>query len=628
MTGRLPSGFTTRPELRGSFGMVAGTHWLAVASGMSILERGGNAFDAAAAAGFVLEVVEPHQNGPGGEAPMIGYSALEDEAFVVDGQGVAPAAATTQRFADLGLELVPGSGLLAACVPAALGAWFAVLERFGTLPLEEVMAPAIGYARHGFPVLPVLSRVLGEVAASWAEAWPTTSAHWLHHGVPAPSSRLRNEQLASTYERILAESRAGGPGRGQLEAARRAVYEGFVAEAIDAFVTAPVADELGVHAGLITGADLAAWRCGLEAPVRRAYRDVEILKTGPWGQGPVLLQQLGLLEGYDLAELSVSELVHVSTECAKLAMADREAFYGDPRRVEVPLEQLLGPAYCAERRRLVGEEASLELRPGEPGGRSPQLPSILARLGAGAPGALVDPLLVAGGTARLAAGAAAGQEQAGPRQPGSRRHPGEARLFAGDQRERDTCHLDVVDRFGNMVSATPSGGWLQASPTIPSLGFCLGTRAQMFWLEEGLANSIAPGKRPRTTLSPAMALRDGKPVLAFGTPGGDQQDQWTISLLVHHLDLGYDLQAAIDAANWHTNHLPSSFFPRHVALGELVVETSLGGEVLEDLRRRGHRLVESPPLSIGRVSAVGVDRHGFFCAGADPRTGQAYAAGR
>ena len=604
--------FTTRPELRGNFAMAAASHWLAAQSAMSVLEKGGNAFDAAAAGGFVLQVVEPHQNGPGGEAPMVVYSAAERAVFVVDGQGPAPAAATPAAFRSLGLDLVPGTGLLAACVPVAVGSWLALLERFGTISLDEVLAPALSYARSGFPVLPSLSQVLREVERTRSEAWPTTAAQWLAGGVPAPGGALRNEALAGTYERLLAEAHAAGGGRErQLEAARRAYYEGFVAEEIDAFSRHEVPDELGRHASLLTADDLASWRPSFEVPARLGYRDVEVFKTGPWGQGPVLLQELGLLDGIDLRALGfgTAGLVHVLAECTKLALSDREAWYGDPRSADVPIAQLLSPAYSEERRRLIGPEASCELRPGWPGGREPRLPAIFKRL------------LAAGGGVAAAGGAL--------HLPPDLRDGGERMDAPGAGGNRgDTCHIDVVDRAGNMISATPSGGWLQGSPTVPGLGFCLGTRAQMFWLEEGLPNSLAPGKRPRTTLSPALVLREGEPALAFGTPGGDQQDQWTLPFLVYHLDFGLGVQAAIDAAKWHTNHVPSSFYPRAGHPGELVAEASLGADVLGQLRSRGHRVVEAPPWSLGRITAVGVDSDGTLVAGADPRNGQAYAVGR
>lgn len=320
-----------------------------------------------------------------------------------------------------------------------------------------------------------------------------------------------------------------------------------------------------------------------------------------------MLQELSLLEGIDVRSLGFAsaELVHVLTETTKLALADREAWYGDPRYVEVPLAELLSPEYAAQRRRMISEEASFELRPGQPGGRPPRLPVMFERLLAGGK---PDELLHL--------------------PPDLRGGAGEAPSDTGGAYGGDTTHLDVVDRFGNMISATPSGGWLQGSPTVPGLGFCLGTRAQMFWLEDGLPNSLAPRKRPRTTLSPGLALRDGKPVLAFGTPGGDQQDQWTLCFLVYHLDFDLGLQAAIDAANWHTNHVPSSFYPRRGRRGELVIESSASSGAIAGLRARGHRVVEAPAWSLGRVTAVGAGPSGLLSAAADPRGGQAYAVGR
>jgi len=593
--------FTTRPELVGGFGMVAATNWLAAQSGMAMLERGGNAFDAAVAAAAVLEVVEPHQNGLGGEAPMIIWSAADESVHVVDGQGPAPLAATIGGFQDLGLTLVPGTGLLGACVPGAFGSLMFVLGRFGTMSLRDVLEPAIGYAERGFPVLPSLSATLDAVAVSMSTDWPTSAAIWLSHGVPASGSRLTNRALAATFVRLIEEAEAAGVTREQqIEGARRAYYEGFVAEAIDRFAARPARDADGVHAGFITGHDLARWRASLEEPSRVAFGDFEVCKTGPWGQGPVFLQQLALLAGFDLAGMGAdsADLVHLVAECAKLAFADREAFYGDPRFVEVPLEALLSEAYASERRALVGQEASLDLRPGSPDGQLPKLPALVTQsLTEARNGGAVDPRL-------------------GP-------PAGSHRAMRGD-----TCHLDVADRFGNLVSATPSGGWLQSSPVVERLGFCLGTRGQMFWLEEGLASSLAPGKRPRTTLSPGLALRDGRPYLAFGTPGGDQQDQWTLLAFLRHAVFGLDLQASIDSPSWHSNHMPSSFHPREAYPNQLVVEAELGADAIASLRRRGHSVIEAGPWTLGRVSAVSRGADGFLRAGADPRAMQAYAVGR
>jgi gamma-glutamyltranspeptidase/glutathione hydrolase len=593
--------FTTRPELAGTFGMVASTHWLASAAGMAALEQGGNAFDAAVAAGLVLQVVEPHMNGPAGEAPMIGYDARGGEVFVLDGQGPAPAAARPEVFADLGLSLVPGNGLLAACVPAAFGTWMLLLSRYGRLPLREVMRYAIGYARDGYPMTTGASATIGLMAGMFADHWPGSARVYLAGGVPAPGSSFANPELALVYERLLAEGEAAGAGREtQIEAARGAFYEGFVAETIaDYCAAAEVMDVTGrPHRALLTGADLAAWRASAEEPVRYDYAGLTVCKTGPWGQGPVFLQQLALLAGFDLAAMDPAEYVHTVTECAKLAFADREAWYGDPRGTEVPLAALLSPGYADQRRELVTSTAAAGLTPGAPDGRAPVLPGYAL---APAPGP-------AGGAAGT------GEPVAGTVVPSG----------AGGG---DTCHLDVADAEGNLVSITPSGGWLQSSPVIPGLGFGLGTRAQMFTLTPGLASTLAPGRRPRTTLSPGLALRDGEPYLAFGTPGGDQQDQWALAFFLNHVHFGMNLQEAIDAPAFHTEHFPSSFYPRQARPRALVAEARLPAGVLAGLRQRGHDLTVAPPWSLGRVSAVSRSG-GLLHAAANARGMQGYAVGR
>jgi gamma-glutamyltranspeptidase / glutathione hydrolase len=559
--------FTTRPELRGTFGMVASTHWLASAAGMAVLERGGNAFDAAVTTGFTLQVVEPHLNGPGGDLPVVFWSAERGEPLVLCAQGTAPAAATIERYRELGHELVPGTGLLAACVPGAFDGWMLLLRDFGTLGPEDVLRFAIGYAEDGYPVLPRMTATI-ERAEPLLRDWPASAELYLP--APPPGTLFRNRALAATYRRILDEA-GQGPREARIDRVRAAFSRGFVAQTIDRFCRA--------GGGLLTGQDLAEWEATVEPPATYDYGDYRVCKTGAWGQGPVFLQQLALLSGFDLRELSQgsAEYVHTVVECAKLAFADREAFYGDPAFVDVPLERLLSAEYNGERRGLIGEEASGELRPG--GGRLPTLVEAAATVGAGEP------------------------------------------------TRGDTVHLDVADRFGNLVSATPSGGWLQSSPVIPELGWPLGTRAQMFWLEEGLPSSLEPGKRPRTTLSPSIALRGGEPYLAFGTPGGDQQDQWSLHAFLNHVHFGLDLQAAIDAPGFHTDHFPSSFFPRQAQPRSLALEARFPEEVVAELRDRGHDVQVADEWSLGRVSAVARD-DGLLKAGANPRGMQGYAVGR
>jgi gamma-glutamyltranspeptidase / glutathione hydrolase len=610
--GEVPE-FTTRPELAGTFGMVASTHWLASAAGMAVLEQGGNAFDAAVATGLVLQVVEPHLNGPGGEVPMIAFDATRGETFVVCGQGTAPAAATLEAFAEQGVEdLVPGSGLLAACVPGVFGAWMLLLREYGTMRPRDVMSYAIGYADNGYPLLPAISWGIASVADIFREHWHTSAEIYLpDNALPAPGSLFANKVLAATYRRVLAEAEAASADRDeQIEAARRAFYDGFVAEAIAAFVASnEVMDVTGVpHRGLLSHADLASWRPRLETSVTYDYAGLTICKTAPWGQGPVFAQQLALLDGFDLSAMrpGSADYVHCVIECAKLAFADREAWYGDPDFTDVPLDTLLSAEYAIARQKLVGDEASPDLIPGSPDGREPRLPPFVTEAFS-YHAASVNPNYFAGELPNLDPGTGEPVRRTGA--------PG------------DTCHLDVADRFGNMISATPSGGWLQSSPVIPGLGFCLGSRAQMFTLTPGLPATLAPGKRPRTTLTPSLALRDGEPYMAFGTPGGDQQDQWSLLFLLNHLRFGMNLQQAIDYPSFHSAHMPSSFYPRLAQPKVVDVEERVGPEVIAGLRRRGHVVNVRPAWSLGRVSAV-ARRNGVLYAAANPRGMQGYAVGR
>jgi gamma-glutamyltranspeptidase/glutathione hydrolase len=589
--------------------MIASTHWLASAAGMSVLERGGNAFDAAVAGGFVLQIVEPHLNGPGGDLPVILWSVADGRAHVVCGQGPSPAAASLRHFSELGLTLVPGSGPLAATVPGAFGAWTSMLERWGTWELAEVLAFALHYAEHGFPVLPAISRTIGAVSALFTEHWQPSAAVWLD-GLrpPAAGGWWRSPAVAATYRRIL-ELAVGSSREQRISAARDAWYRGFVAEEVEAFCRRPWRDTSGRdHAGLLTAADLARWQVPVEQPLATPYADrYQLLKTGPWGQGPVVGQQLRMLDHLGLqGETPLSgRWIHLITEAAKLGYADREAWYGDPLASDIPLAALHSAEYAADRAGLVGEHADLQLRPGSPDGRSPRL-ARLPEAGSPSPG-IGEPTM---GSSEPAAGT-------------------EPRVSSLGGNRGDTCHLDVADRWGNLVSATPSGGWLQSSPVIEALGFPLGTRAQMFYLEPDLPNSLRPGVRPRTTLSPSLALRDGQPWLAFGTPGGDQQDQWQLAFFTALVRAGdaANLQQVIDAPMFHTNHFPSSFYPREAHPGELVIEDRLPPEVLAELRDRGHRLTLSGPWTLGRLSAVAREGE-VLKAAANPRGAQGYAIGR
>ncbi|MFK4071472.1 gamma-glutamyltransferase family protein [Streptomyces sp. NPDC029674] len=611
--------FTTRPTLQGTFGMVSSTHWLASQSAMAVLEDGGNAFDAAVAAGFVLHVVEPHLNGPAGEVPII-LAPAGGEVRVLCGQGCAPAGATVAHYRSLGLDLVPGTGPLAAAVPGAFDAWMLLLRDHGTKPLADVLEYAIGYAEDGHAPVERVGETVETVRELFESEWPSSAEVYLPGGAPPrPGERFRNPALAATWRRLLAEAEAGavdGSREARIEAAREVWRSGFIAEALVRQAGRPTMDTSGErHVGTLSAQDLRGWTASYEAPVTYDWNGWTLCKAGGWSQGPAFLQQFALLPRNvdELPAYGSAEYVHLLVEGCKLAMADREAWYGDAGEgpgAGVPVGELLSAEYNAMRRRLIGEKASYRLRPGSPGGREPRLSAHAYAVAAGE-AADLDRW---GGTAAAGAG-----------EP----------TVAGDGGTRgDTCHVDIVDRWGNMLSATPSGGWLQSNPVVPELGFPLGTRLQMAWLEEGLPNSLTPGRRPRTTLSPSLALKDGVPVLAFGTPGGDQQDQWQVHFFLgvalrDTVRGGPDLQGAIDAPNWHTESFPGSFHPRGMHPGSLTVESRTDPAVVEELRRRGHDVTVGGAWSEGRLCAVARDpESGVLYAAANARGMQGYAVGR
>ncbi|MEV6116474.1 gamma-glutamyltransferase [Streptomyces sp. NPDC052109] len=604
--------FTTRPTLQGTFGMVSSTHWLASQSAMAVLEDGGNAFDAAVAGAFVLHVVEPHLNGPAGEVPIL-LAPAGGAVRVLCGQGVAPAGATVAHYRGLGLDLVPGTGPLAAAVPGAFDAWLLLLRDHGTKSLDDVLKYAVGYAEHGHAPVEKLGGTVETVRELFETEWTSSAEVYLPGGrAPRPGERFRNPALAATWKRLLAETAGAGDREARIDAAREVWRSGFIADALVRQSRRPTRDTSGErHTGTLTEADLAGWSASYETPVTYDWNGWTVCKAGPWSQGPALLQQLALLPP-ELPAYGSAEYVHLLIEGCKLAMADREAWYGDA--AEVPVAELLSDDYNAGRRGLVGAEASWELRPGSPGGRAPRLP--------------------AQAYARVETGADRGFDPMGAGEPTVAEIPGEPQVAVDGTTRGDTCHLDVVDRWGNMIAATPSGGWLQSNPVVPELGFPLGTRLQMSWLEEGLPNSLTPGRRPRTTLTPSLALRGGVPVLAFGTPGGDQQDQWQLhfflaAALRAPVRGTLDLQGAIDAPNWHNDSFPSSFYPRGRRPGSVTVESRMDAGVVEGLRRRGHAVTVGPSWSEGRLCAVARDPEtGVLSAAANPRGMQGYAVGR
>ncbi|HEX5417862.1 MAG TPA: gamma-glutamyltransferase family protein [Chloroflexota bacterium] len=579
--------FTTRPVITGTHGVVAAGHYLAAAAGLRMLDKGGNAVDAGVAAGLALEVLKPQSTGIGGEVPILiapvgGWSG--QSVVAIKGQGCAPRAATIDWFRREGIDLIPGDGFLPATVPGAFGSWATALLNFGRLSLTEVLEPAIELAEEGFPVYDGLRDVIIRNAEKYAEQWPSTAAIYLPNGKPpANGDVLVQKDWARTFKAVAdAEIRNRASGReAGIQAGLDYFYRGPIARQIADFIASTeVLDASGrKHRGLLAYEDFAEYRTNLEAPARRSYRDYVVCKCGPWCQGPVFLQQLALLEGYDLAALghNSAEYIHLVVEASKLAYADREYYYGDPAFTAVPLERLLSAEYQVERRQLIDRaRASLELRPGN------------------APTLSVED------------------------------RTGRPSTFRGD-----TTHVDAVDAEGNLFAATPSGGWIPSSPVVAGLGFPVGTRGQMFALDPAHPNALVPGKRPRTTLTPSLALRNGEPWLAFGTPGGDQQDQWTLQFFLNVVDFGMDLQAAIDAPTFHSLHWPSSFYPRDAHPGRLVVEGRIGPEVREELAGRGHEVVVTGDWNNGQVSAVELDRRqGVLRGAASPRGMTAYAVGR
>lgn len=583
---RTPFDFTTRPEIVGTHGIVAAGHYLAALAGYRMLERGGNAVDAGVAAGLALEVLMPGRTGIGGEAPILigpagGWSG--QPVVAVNGQGWAPRAATVDWFRGEGIDLIPGDGLLAATVPGAFGSFAAAL-RFGRLRLADVLEPAIELAEEGYPVYPEAARTIEASAARFLAEWPTSAEVYLPNGrPPAVDELLRMPAWARTFKALVDASLAAKAGgrEAEIQAGLDFFYRGPVAEALVEFARGKeFRDATGKrHRGLFDLDDFAAYETRLEAPTRLDYRGVTVCKCGPWSQGPVFLQQLALLEGYDLGRLghNSAEYIHTLVEAAKLAFADRERYYGDPTLAAVPLDALLSKEYAAKRRQLIDPaHASLEDRPGDL-----------------SPFAAPDP-------------------------------SGRPHTY-----RNDTTHLDAVDREGNVFACTPSGGWIPASPVVPSVGFPLGSRMQMFWLDPRHPNGLAPRKRPRTTLTPSLALRNGRPWLAFGTPGGDQQDQWTLQFFLNVVDFGMNLQEAIDAPAFDTSHFRSSFYPREAHTGRVTVEGRIAPDVRAALEARGHDIMVAGDWSSGRVTAVSIDyKRGILKGAASPRGMAAYAIGR
>ncbi len=574
--------FTTRPVVMGTHGMVTSSHYLASEAGHHALKQGGNAIDAGATMFFCLTVLKPYIIGIAGETPILVYLADEDKVIAVNGQGPAPAAATIGWFDDHGYPLIPEDGFTPAVVPGSFDAWLTLLDEYGTMSLGRVMEPAIRLASEGFPVYQTLRSRLIDFSERYLKEWPTSAELYLPGGkVPKIGQILRNPDWAQTFTMVAEAERLGkkaGRSAG-IDAARDFFYRGPIAAAIIDFMQTykcrDVYDQ--EHHGLMTTDDFADYRARFEDPVTGNYRGYDVHKCDTWTQGPVMLQQLNILEGYDLETMghNSTEYLHTYIECAKLAFADREQYYADPDYADVPLERLISKRYAYERKELIDpDRASMEMRPGG------MTPTVM---------------------------------EEGPE---------------GGDEEGDTVHLDAVDSTGNMISATPSGGWIRTSPVIPGLGFPMGTRGMMLHLDPDHVERLEPGKKPSTTLTPSLVMRAGEPYMVFGTPGGDRQDQWSLQFFLNHIDFGMNVQQALDQPTVHSNHFPGSFWPHAAFPGRVYAEPRIPSDTIEELRKMGHEVIVSPPWSHGRCLAIRYDPEtGVIYGGASPRTGAPYAIG-
>jgi gamma-glutamyltranspeptidase/glutathione hydrolase len=590
---------TTRPVVSGTQGVVAAGHPLVSMAGMRLLLAGGNAFDAAVAAGFAAAVVEPTASYTLlGECVAVGYDGRTGEPFAVSGQGTAPALATTAFFRTRGLDRIPtGPGPeahLSFTVPGAVDAYLTLLELRGTRSVAEVLAPALEYAEHGFPMYEFMRRLLAvaETRSQFA-LYPPGGTDVFYPGgrVPAVGDLFVQPALGRTLRKLV-EAAAGRRGHraAAIAAARERVYRGDVAAAVGAFSART--------GGLLRATDLADYRARIEPPLRTTFAGRDVLGQSAWTQGPVLMQALGMLEAFDLRAMghNSARYVHVVAEALKLAFADRERHYGDSADPEV-IADLLAPVYARERAALIRmDRAAAEAPPpGDPRHR-------VAPTGRTAP--------TPGGPARDLAASANRQAPVGERAPGS-----ESGAAAAD----GTTHIAAIDRDGNMIALTPSGGVFRKSAFAADLGCTLSTRSEMFVLEDGHPNALVPGKRPRTTLVSYLISEGGVPTTTIGCPGGDDQAQGDLQLVLNLLVFGMNPQQAVEAPRFSTQTLVNSFYPRVYRPGHLNVEPGIPAETRAELRALGHDVNEVGACGIGAVVTCRDPESGVLSAGADPR---------
>ena len=574
---------TGRPVVYATQGVISSGHYLTSMAGMRMLLRGGNAFDASVAAGFAAAVVEPIASySLAAEGVFMLYNASGGELLALSGQGVAPGRATVDFYRSQGLDTIPtGPGRLAHLsftVPGVVDAYILMLERFGTMTLGEVLAPAIQYAQDGIPNYEYMLRALESASTrEQFELYPPGGSQVFYQdgSLPAPGSLLVQSSLANTLKQMAAaEGAAPGQRLEGIRAGRDAFYKGEIARTL--------VDSAKKVGGILEMDDLAGYRARLEEPVRTTFAGHEVCCQTTWSQAPGLLQTLNILERFDLRAMGHNSpaYIHTVVEALKLALADREAYYGDPDFADVPVDGLLSKEYAATRERLIDpERATPELPPpGDPWRYS---------AGHGTPPRVSVP---AGGSAA----------------PDVAKHEG-------------TTHIAVLDSDGNMVCATPSGGSFGKSVFFPELGCALSTRIEMFNLEEGHPNVLAPGKRPRTTLISYLVLKEGVPIMTIGCPGGDHQIQGNIQLVLNTLLFGMDPQEAIEAPRFATDSVTNSFYPHVYYPGQLSMEAGFPAETEEALKALGHRVVRETVCGMGATVARRDPDTGVLSAGSDPR---------
>lgn len=580
--GSTTYGRTFRPVVRGTQYAVSSMKQEATRAAARILESGGNAFDAVVAGQAVLALVDPAFNGLGADAVILVYHAGEKQVYSINAEGTAPKLATIEWYNKHNDGKIPNSdGLLCASLPGVIDSWYVLLDRWGTMTFAQVLEQAIDVAENGFPIGDDLARAIS--GSKKMLKYPTSKKLYFPNGeAPQPGDIFRNVDAARMLRKLVeAEQAAAGQGRREaLRAARDRFYKGDIAKTMGEF-----SEQNG---GLYRYEDFAAYTAQVETPVSVNYRGYEVYKNPSSSQGPAELFLLNILEGYDVKAFGHNspEYIHTSAEALKLAFADREQL-GDTDFVRVPYEGLLSKAYAAERRKLIDpNHASLEIRPGHPEKfmKVSQAPA----------------------------------------------HRGHTHVGDADYSAEDTSYIAVVDKDHNMVSFEPSlHSGFGTGVVMADLGFIFNCRGDYYSLTPGEARSLEPGKRPRSTLQSTLVMKDGRPWLITGSPGGDDQIQRTVQTLMNMIDFGMNVQQAIEAPRWSTSSFASSVFPHNMSHpGSLSVESRIPEAFQQALQAKGHKLQPVGAWSLGSNAAIAIDpKTGVLSAGADPRV-EAYAWAR